>query len=214
MTELLGRISEVTWRDTLQEGASRSAQEESVSGGAPHLLPSASSDETSAGALQDDGTDTPKMPPPTRSSPLQQHGHVHREVTPSVTCLGAAARAVARRNASHSSRSGHLATIATGHTLSELRRLDLYIKRFLPDIAHQTCEQESAGKYAYAATDISKRSAGEKVVVIPNTFNEAMSLPARVDVLERGLGRTRRHFVVLGTTCVFVEGELSACCVG
>ena len=41
VTKLMGRISEVTWRDTLQEGASRSAQEESVTGGAPHLLPSA-----------------------------------------------------------------------------------------------------------------------------------------------------------------------------
>ena len=84
---------------------------------------------------------------------------------------------------------------------------------FFPEIAHQTCEQESAGEYAYAATDISKRSAGEKVVVIPNTFNEAMSLPVRADVLERGLGRTRRHFVVLSITCVLVEGELSVCCV-
>ena len=60
VTELLGRISEVTWRDTLQEGTSRSAQKESFSEGAPHLLPSASSDETSAGALQDDSTDSPK----------------------------------------------------------------------------------------------------------------------------------------------------------
>ena len=153
------------------------------------------------------------MPPPAGSSPLLQHGHVRREVTPSVTCLGPAARAVARRNASHSSQSGHLATIATGHTLSELRCLDLYIKRFLPDITHQTCEQESARENAYATIDISKRSVGEKVVVILNTFNEAMSLLAKADVLERGLGRTHRHSVVLGTTCVFGEGELSACCV-
>ena len=143
----MGGISHVTWRDTLQEGTSRSAQEESVFGEAPHFLPSASSDETSAGALQDDGTNTPKMPSLARLSPLLRYGHLRREVTPSVTRLGAAARAVARRNASHSSQSGHLAMIATGHTLSELRRLDLYIKKFLPDIAHQTCDQESAGEY-------------------------------------------------------------------
>ena len=110
------------------------------------------------------------MPPAAGSSPLLQHGLVRREVTPSVTCVGAEARAVARRNASGSSQSGHLATIATGHTLSELRRLGLYIKRFLPDIAHQTCEQESAGEYIYATVDISKRSAREKVVV-SNTQN-------------------------------------------
>ena len=162
VTELLGRISEVTWRDTLQKGASRSAQEESVSEGAPHFLPSASSDKTSAGALQDDGTDSPKMPPLDGSLHLRQHGHVRRKVTPSVTHLGAAARAVARRNASHSSQSGHLVMIATRHTLSELRRLDLYIKRFLPDIAHQTCEQESTGEYAYAATDISNARRGRR----------------------------------------------------
>ena len=52
------------------------------------------------------------------------------------------------------------------------------------------------------------------MVVILNTFNEAIALPARADVLKRGLGRTRRYFVLLGATCVFVEGELSACCVG
>ena len=39
--------------------------------------------------------------------------------------------------------------------------------------------QESAVEYAYAAIDIQSRSAGEKSEIIPNSFKEAMTLPAK-----------------------------------
>ena len=66
------------------------------------------------------------------------------------------------RTASTSSNSAHLAAIVTESTLSELRRLGLYTKVFLPDIVHQTHEEESVVEYAYVATSVQTRSAGEQ----------------------------------------------------
>ena len=178
VAELLERISEITRRDMLHEGASGLPQEGAPLGGAPLEE-----------VLQEGALESPEQPVPpegnpleaplTGSSPLQQRGHARFEVTPSVTRSGAAARSFAGRNTSDSSNSAHLGTIANESTLSELRRLGLYTKASLPDIAHQMYEQESTVEYAYAATNIQSRSAGEKSEIIPNSFKEAMTLPAK-----------------------------------
>ena len=88
------------------------------------------------------------------SQPLQQQGHSRLEATPAVTRAGTAAQSFVRRNAHNRSDSAHLAAIATGPALSELRRLRLYTKETLPDIAHETYGADSAVEYAYAATTI------------------------------------------------------------
>ena len=63
--------------------------------------------------------------------------------------------------------------------LSELRRLRLYTKEALADIAHETYGVDSAVEYAYAATIIQSCSAGENAEITPNTFLNAMALPAK-----------------------------------
>ena len=84
-----------------------------------------------------------------------------------------------RRNAHNRSDSAHLAAVATGPALSELRGLRLYTKETLPDIARETYGADSAVEYAYAATTIQSCSAGENAEITPNTFKEAMTLPAK-----------------------------------
>ena len=69
--------------------------------------------------------------------------------------------------------------MATGPAPSELRGLRLYTKETLPDIAHETYGADVAVEYAYAATTIQRRSAGEKAEITPNTSKEAMTLPAK-----------------------------------
>ena len=63
--------------------------------------------------------------------------------------------------------------ITTDSTLSQLRRLGLYIEAFLTDVAHQTDEAESVVEYACAATNDQMYSVGEETEVVPNTFEEA-----------------------------------------
>ena len=55
------------------------------------------------------------------SQPLQQRGHSRLEATSAVTRAGTAAKSFVRRNAYNRSVSSHLAAIATGPALSELR---------------------------------------------------------------------------------------------
>ena len=97
-------------------------------------------------------------------------------MTPAVTRASNAARSLKERRANDSA---HLAEIATDGTLSELRRLGLYTKALLPDVVHQTTKAESAVEYACATTNVQRYSVGEKMEVIPNTFKEAMTLPAK-----------------------------------
>ena len=93
-----------------------------------------------------------------------------------VTRAGNAACFLRERRANDSA---HPAEIATDGTLSELRRLGLYTKALLPDIVHQTNKAESVVEYACATTNVERYLVGEKMKVIPNTFKEAMTLPAK-----------------------------------
>ena len=117
--------------------------------------------------------------PPAGSQPLQQREHSRLEATPAVTRAGTAAQSFVRRNAHKRSDSAHLAAIASGPALSELRWLRLYTKETLPDIADETYGADSAVDYAYAATTIQSCSAGENAEITPNTFKEAMTLPTK-----------------------------------
>ena len=60
-----------------------------------------------------------------------------------------------------------------------IRILGLYTKALLPDVVHHTNKAESVVKYACATTNVQRYSVGEKMEVIPNTFKEAMTLPAK-----------------------------------
>ena len=113
------------------------------------------------------------------SQPLQHRGHSRLEATLAVTRSGTAAQSFVRHTANSRSDSAHLAAITTGPALSELRGLRLYTKETLPDIAHETYGADSAVEYAYAATIIQSCSAGENAEIIPNTFEEAITLPAK-----------------------------------
>ena len=57
----------------------------------------------------------------------------------------------------------HLVEIATGSTLSQLRRLGLYTEAFLTDIANQTDEGESVVENACATTNVQRYSVGEEM---------------------------------------------------
>ena len=113
------------------------------------------------------------------SQPLHQRRQLRLEVTPAVTRVGAAAKSFVGRNAHNRSYYSHPAAIATGPALSELRGLRLYTKETLLDIAHETNGADSALKHAYDATTIQSCSAGENGEITPNTFKEAMTLPAK-----------------------------------
>ena len=171
VAELLGRISAITRRDLLEDGTLPG--EASPTGEVPQggVLERPEQPTSPAGG--------PVEAPLAGSSSLQQHGQSRHGVTPVVTPVvtraGNAARSLRERRANDSA---HLAEIATD-TLSELRRLGLYTKALLPDVVHQTNKAESVVEYACATTNVQRYSMGEKMEVIPNTFKEAMTLPAK-----------------------------------
>ena len=172
------RISEITRRDIQGGGAAEPPQEGATPGGEPTdgvsqevVLEPQEQAVSPAGAF----LETPLA----SSQPLQQRGHSHLEATPAVTCAGTAAQSFVRCNVQNRSDYAHLAAITTRPALSELRGLRLYTKETLPDIAHETFGADSAVEYAYAATTIQSRSAGENAEITPNTFKEAMPLPVK-----------------------------------
>ena len=93
-----------------------------------------------------------------------------------MTRAGNAARSLRERRVNDSA---HLVEIATDGTLSELRRLGLYTKALLPDVVHQTNKAEPVVEYACVTTNVQRYSVGEKMEAFPNTFKEAMTLPAK-----------------------------------
>ena len=168
VAELLGRISAITRRDLLEDGALPG--EASPTGEVPQ-----------GGVLERPQQPTPPAGGPVEAplaalSSLQQHGQSCHGVTPAVAPAGNAARFLRERSANDSA---HLAEIATDSTLSELRRLGLYTKALLPGVVQQTNKAESVEEYACATTNVQRYSVGEKIEVIPNTFKEAMTLPAK-----------------------------------
>ena len=168
VAELLDRISAITRRDLLEDGALPG--EASPTGEVPQggVLERPEQPTSPAGG--------PVEAPLAGSSSLQQHGHSRHGVTPAVTRAGNAARSLRERSANDSA---HLAEIATDSTLSELRRLGLYTKALLPDVVHQTNKAESVLEYACAMTNVQRYSVGEKMEVIPKTSKEVMTLPAK-----------------------------------
>ena len=168
LVELLGRISAIIPRDLLEDGAlpgEGSPTEEVPQGG---VLERPEQPTSPAGGLVE--------APLAGSSSLQQHGQSRHGVTPAVTRAGNAARSLRERRANDSA---HLAEITTDSTLSDLRRLGLYTKALFPDVVHQTNKAETVVEYACATTNVQRYSVGEKMEVIPNTFKEAMTFPAK-----------------------------------
>ena len=153
MAELLGRISAITRRDLLEDGALPG--EASPTGEVPQgdVLERPEQPTSPAGG--------PVKAPLVWSSSLQQHGQLRHGVMPVATRAGNAARSLRERRANDSA---HLGEIATDSTLSEL----------------QTNKAESVVEYACATTNVQRYSVGEKMEVIPNTFKEAMTLLAKV----------------------------------
>ena len=168
VAELLGRISAITRRDLLEDGALPG--EASPTGEVPQggVLERPEQPTSPAGG--------PVEAPLAGSSSLQQQRQSRHGVTPAVTRADNAARSLRERRANDSA---HLSEIATDATPSELRRLGLYTKALLPDVVHQTNKAESVVEYACATTNVPRYSVGEKIEVIPNTFKEAMTLPAK-----------------------------------
>ena len=110
VAERLDRISAITRRDLLEDGALPG--EESLTGEVPPggVLERPEQPTSPAGGLVE--------APLAGSSSLQQHGQSRHGVTPAVTRVGNAARSLRERSANDSA---HLAEIATNSTLSELR---------------------------------------------------------------------------------------------
>ena len=127
VAERLGKISAITRRDLLEDGALPG--EASPTGEVPHsgVLERPEQPTSPAGG--------PVEAPLAGSSSLQQHGQSRHGATPAVTRAGNAARSLRERRANDSA---HLAEIATDGTLSELWQLGLYTKALLPDVVHQT----------------------------------------------------------------------------
>ena len=127
VAELLERISEITRRDAQDGGAAGPPQEGAMPGGEPtdgvsqevFLKPQEQAVSRTGASLET---------PPIGSQPLQQRGHSRLEATPAVTRAGTAVKSFVRCNAHNRSDSAHLAAIATGPALSELRGLRLYTK--------------------------------------------------------------------------------------
>ena len=68
-------------------------------------------------------------------------------------------------------------TLLPTAALRKLQELCLYTKTASPDMAHHM-EMLTYAEYPHAATNVHQpRSEGEKVLIIPNTFKEAMVLP-------------------------------------
>ena len=167
VAEFFGRISAITRRDLLEEGALPGEASPTVEVPQGGVLERPEQPTSPAGE--------PVEAPLAGSSSLQQHGQSRHEVTPAVTPAGNAARSLRERSANDSA---HLAEIATDSTLSELRRLGLYTKALLPDVVHQTNKAEPVVEYACATTNVQRYSVGEKIEVVPNIYKEAMTLPA------------------------------------
>ena len=125
VAEPLGRISAITRRDLLEDGALRG--EGSPTGEVPQggVLERPEQPTSPAGG--------PVEVPLAGSSSPQQYGQPRHGVTPAVTRAGNAARSLRERRANDSAQ---LEEIATDSTLSELRRLGLYTKAMLPDVVH------------------------------------------------------------------------------
>ena len=168
VAERLGRISTLTRQDVLEDYTLPG--EASPTGEVPQggVLERPERPTSPAGG--------PVEAPLAGSSSRQQDGQSRHGVTPAVTRAGNAARFLRERRANDSA---HLAEIATDSTVSELRRLGLYTKALLPDVVHQTNKAESVVDYACATTIVQRYLVGEKMEVIPNTFKEAMTLPAK-----------------------------------
>ena len=151
VAELLGRISAITRRDLLEDGALPG--EASPTGEVPQggVLERPEQPTSPAGGAVE--------APLAGSSSLQQHGLSRHGVTPALTRAGNAARSLRERRANDSA---HLTEIATDGTLSELRRLGLYTKALLPDVVHQTNKAESVVEYACATTNVQRYSVGTK----------------------------------------------------
>ena len=73
---------------------------------------------------------------------------------------------------------GKLQAVLSDNILPGMQKLALYTKEAMPDMAHYM-ELLTYAEYAYATSNVQlkSRSEGEKVVVIPNTCEEAMGLP-------------------------------------
>ena len=168
VVELLARISAITRRDLLEDGA--------LSGEASPTREVSQGDVLKRPEKSTSPAGGPVEAPLAGLSSLQQHGQSRHGVTPAVTRAGNAARSLRERRANDSA---HLAEIATASTLSELRRLGLYTKALLPDVVHQTNKAKLVVEYVCATTNVQRYSVGEKMKVIPNTFKEAMTLPAK-----------------------------------
>ena len=110
------------------------------------------------------------------SLPLQHHGPSRHQVTPAATRADNASQSIRERNDVDCT---HLVEIATDSTLSELRRLGLYTKAVLTNIAHQADEAEPVVECACAATKVQMYSAGEKTEVVPNNFEEDTIIGSR-----------------------------------
>ena len=82
------------------------------------------------------------------------------------------------RNVCIHSSSAYLAPIVPDGALFELQGLGLYTTASLPDIAHET---ESGVEYVYTATNVQSPSVKEKSNIIPNTFEQAMTLPTKLE---------------------------------
>ena len=114
VVEFLGRISVITRRDLLEDGAL--SGEASPTGEVPQ-----------GGVLERPGQPTSPADGPVEallagSSSLQQYKQSRHGVTPVMTRAGNAARSLRKRSANDSA---HLAEVATDSTLFELRRLGL-----------------------------------------------------------------------------------------
>ena len=101
---------------------------------------------------------------------LQRHGPSHHQVAPSATRAGNATQSMRECNDNECT---HVVEIATDSTLSQLRRLGLYIEALLTDNVHKTDEAELVVEYACAATNVQMYSVGEETEVVSNTFEEA-----------------------------------------
>ena len=166
VAKLLDRISAITRRDLLEDGAlpgEASPTEEVPQGG---VLECPEQPVSPAGG--------PMEAPLTGSPSLQQRGDSRHEVTPVVTRAGNAARSLRERSANDSA---HLAEIANNSTLFELRRQD-YIPRHF---SRMSCSRQiTQNRLTYATTNVQRYSVGEKMEVIPNIFKKAMTLPVTV----------------------------------
>ena len=88
---------------------------------------------------------------------LQHYGPSSHQVTPAEMLAGNAARFIRERSDNDSA---HRVEIVTNSTLSQHRRLVLYTKASLTDIAHQAHEVEWVVEYACATTNVQTYSFG------------------------------------------------------